>query len=86
MKYKQYVSAMGTASLTVQLYRHLSAFKMFVVVTKKLVIISSFFLMLVGRCENSFGGAECWLCFVYALKYCSVHQSLSEHDFIVLHL
>lgn len=51
------MSVMGTASLTVELYRRLSAFKMFVVVTKTLVIISSSFLMLVGRCENSFGGS-----------------------------
>lgn len=30
------------------------------------------------------GGAECWLCVAYTLKYCSVHWSHSEHDFIVL--
>lgn len=50
------MSVTGTAFLTVLLFRCLycSTSKMFVVETKKVVIISSFFLILVGRCEYSF--------------------------------
>lgn len=60
-----------------------SAFKMFVVVSKKLVIIFSLFLMLVGRCGNSFWGAEHWQCFCLQVEIllCSF-EAFRTFDFI----